>query len=226
MKLEIMNKLEQQIRENGPSILTGLGVVGLVSTVGLAIKATHDFDKEENKTKEEKYKAILKHYYPTFIFGVGSVACILWANKLNMKRNLALAGALKLSEDKLTKYKNKLFGQTEEKNKEDVKQNVIIFGDGDIDCYDALSGRYFKSNLEEIREAIDNINRMIYGGDNAELGEFYEFLGLETTEICEDMKWFFEDGPIRLSLSSKLTERSKPVLVIDFDIRPTNRKFY
>ena len=56
MKIEIINKLEQQIRDNGPSILTGFGVVGLISTVGLAIKATHDFDKEENKTNEEKVK--------------------------------------------------------------------------------------------------------------------------------------------------------------------------
>ena len=67
MKIEIINELEQQIRENGPSILTGLGVVGLISTVGLAIKATHDFDKEENKTKEDKFKSVVKHYWPAVV---------------------------------------------------------------------------------------------------------------------------------------------------------------
>ena len=226
MKIEIINKLEEQIRENGPSILTGLGVVGLVSTVGLAIKATHDFVKEEFKTTEEKYKAILKHYYPVFIFGAGSIACIIGSNKMNMKRNLALAGALKLSESKVSEYKDKWFGSKKEQNTEKCKQNTIIFGDGKIDCYDQLTGRYFKCSLSKLHQAIDNVNELLYCGDSVDIEDFYSFLDLDTPDLCEDMVWEQKYGPVKLDLSSKLTDENKPVLVIDFDTRPTKREEY
>ena len=218
MKIEIMNKIEEQIRDNGPSILTGLGVVGLVSTVGLAIKATMDFDKD-TETKEHKFKSIVKHYWPVAVIGAGSIACIVGSNKMNMKRNLALAGALKLSESKITEYKDKWLGTSKEHNEESLKKNTIIFGDSDIDCYDPITGRYFKSNISDIREGIDYINRMIYGDDQPCYNDFYGFLNVEPIENGLDMKWDI-DSPVDLVLDSKLTEKSKPILVIDFSIRP------
>ena len=226
MKIEIINKLEQQIRENGPSILTGLGVVGLVSTVGLAIKATHDFDKDENKTKEDKFKSGVKHYWPVVVMGAGSIACIIGSNKMNMKRNLALAGALKLSESKFTEVKDRWFGEKKEQNDEKCRNSTIIFGDGDIDCYDQLTGRYFKSSISKLHQAIDNVNELLYCGDSVELEDFYSFLDMDTPEICEDYVWQQRFGPVKLDLSSKLTEENKPVLVVDFDNRPTKREEY
>ena len=226
MKIEIINKLEQQIRENGPSILTGLGVVGLVSTVGLAIKATHDFDKEENKTKEDKFKSGVKHYWPVVVMGAGSIACIIGSNKMNMKRNLALAGALKLSESKFTEVKDRWFGSEKKQNEEKCRNSTIIFGDGDIDCYDQLTGRYFKSSISKLHQAIDNVNELLYCGDSVELEDFYSFLDMDTPEICEDYVWQQRFGPVKLDLSSKLTEENKPVLVVDFDNRPTKREEY
>jgi predicted alpha/beta hydrolase family esterase len=226
MKNEIINKVEEKIRENGPSILTGLGVIGLISTVGLAIKATHDFDKEENKTKEDKVKSIFKYYWPVVVLGAGSVSCIIVSNSMNMKRNLALAGAYKLSEEKVKEYKDKLFGVTKEKNEEKVKQNIVIFGDSDIDCYDPLTGRYFKSNILEIKEAMEHINKMMYYGEKTNLNDFYSKLDLDDIELYTDMNWDVNDGPIELVFGSELTEKMKPVLVIDFNIRPVNENVY
>ena len=226
MKIEIINKLEQQIRENGPSILTGLGVVGLVSTVGLAIKATHDFDKDENKTKEDKFKSGVKHYWPVVVMGAGSIACIIGSNKMNMKRNLALAGALKLSESKFTEVKDRWFGEKKEQNDEKCRNSTIIFGDGDIDCYDQLTGRYFKSSISKLQNAINQVNDLLYAGESVELEDFYSFLDMDTPEICEDYVWQQRFGPVKLDLSSKLTEENKPVLVVDFDNRPTKREEY
>lgn len=223
---EIIKNLEEKIRENGPSILTGLGVVGLVSTVGLAIKATHDFDKEEYKTNEDKIKAVLKHYYPVIIFGAGSIACIIGSNSINMKRNLALAGAYKLSESKFKTYKDKLFGEDKKKNDEKVKENVIIFGEGQIDCYDQLTGRYFKCSLSKLHEAINKVNELLYAGELVGLEDFYIFLDMDAPCICEDMVWQQMFGSVKLDLSSKLTDENRPVLVVDFDNRPTKREKY
>ena len=40
------------------------------------------------------------------------------------------------------------------------------------------------------------------------------------------MVWGQKYGPVKLDLSSKLTDENKPVLVIDFDTRPTKREEY
>ena len=226
MKIEIIEKLEKGIRDNGPSILTVLGVVGLVSTVGLAIKATRDFDKEENKTKEEKVKSVVKHYWPVVVMGAGSIACIIGSNKMNMKRNLALAGALKLSENKITEVKDRWFGEKKEQNDEKCKTSTIIFGDGDIECCDELSGRHFMSNVLALNEAISKVNGMLYFGEHPDLNDFYDNLDLEMVDIYEDMKWDPDNGPIELVLGSKLNEKSKPILTVDFDRRPSNEKIY
>lgn len=226
MKIEIINKLEKGIRDNGPSILTGLGVVGLVSTVGLAIKATRDFDKEEHKTNEQKFKSVVKHYWPVGVMGAGSIACIIGSNKMNMKRNLALAGALKLSENKITEVKDQWFGSEKKQNEEKCRSNTIIFGDGDIDCYDQLNGRYFKSSISKLHRAIGNVNELLYAGYLAELEDFYSFLDMDTPDLCEDYVWQQRFGPVKLDLSSMLTEENKPVLVVDFDTRPTKREGY
>lgn len=226
MKMEIIKKLEQQIRDNGPSILTGLGVVGLVSTVGLAIKATHDFDKEENKTKKETVKSGVKHFWPVVVVGAGSIACIIGSNKMNMKRNLVLAGALKLSENKITDVKDRWLDSEKKQNEEKCRSNNIIFGDGDIDCYDQLNGRYFKSSISKLHRAIDNVNELLYAEELVELKYFYSFLDMDTPALCEDYIWQLKFEPVKLDLSSMLTEENKPVLVVDFVTRPTKRERY
>ena len=226
MKIEIINKLQQQLRDNGPSILTGLGVVGLISTVGLAIKATHDFDKEEHKTNVEKVKSGVKHFCPVVVIGAGSIACIIGSNKMNMKRNLALAGALKLSENKITEVKDQWFGEKKKQNDENCKHSTIIFGDGDIDCYDQLTGRYFKCTITKLNQAVNFVNGLLYAGESVDLEDFYSFLDLDTPDICKDMVWKQMWGPINLVLDSKLTDENKPVLVVDFDTIPTKREKY
>ena len=55
---------------------------------------------------------------------------------------------------------------------------------------------------------------------------FYSFLGLDTPDICIDFVWEQRFGPIKLDLSSKLTDENKPVLVVDFDNRPTKQDEY
>ena len=142
---------------------------------------------------------------------------------MNMKRNLALAGALKLSESKITEYKDKWFGSKKGENKEQCKTSTIIFGDGDIDCYDQLTGRYFKSSITKLNQAVNNINELLYNGDSVELEDFYSFLDQDTPDLCDDYVWHQRFGPVKLDLYSKLTDENKPVLVIDFDTRPIKR---
>ena len=103
---EPVEKLTKMLTENSPTILTVFGSVGLVTTVGLAIRATVkatqivDEHKDEiEQIPQKQYKAAeavrltWKCYIPVTIVGGASLGCIIGANSINLKRNAALMAA-------------------------------------------------------------------------------------------------------------------------------------
>ena len=80
-----------------------------------------------------------------------------------------LAGAYKLSESALLEYRNKVVevvGEEKEKEirdsiaKDRVEDRPVItcLGKDDYLCYDMLSGRYFKSDIDKIQKAVNDMN--------------------------------------------------------------------
>ena len=154
---------------------------------------------------------------------------------MHLKRNAALATAYKLSETALTEYKDKVvevIGENKEKGIRDkiaedkvhnnpVSQNqVIITGGGDTLCYDALGGRYFKSSMDKIRKAENELNRLMLRDMYVSLNEFYDELGLDHTKLGDDLGWNLDDGLIELNFSSQLAENETPCLVVDYNVAP------
>lgn len=117
-----------------PEILMSMGLVGLVSSVFLAVDATAKAARvvEEEKyrlnkeklTKTEIIKAVWKLYIPTAVITVASVPCIIAGNRVSSKRNAALAAAYTLSETALEEYQKKTKEVVGEKKK---KRFVIQF---------------------------------------------------------------------------------------------------
>lgn len=212
---KILTTLNDNIKKNIPTILSSLGVVGLFASVGLTVKATKDYDKDECEY-DKKFKKICKHYYPVFVVSVCSAGCIIGANTVSAKRNIILASAYKMSEKKI----EKIFDNVKKTNDNNVENQVNTFGDGEIECFDQMSGRYFKSDLHAIRDAVDEINKAMYYGDNGYLNDFYRHLGMDTVDAFEHTVWICDGGPIGLQLSSKLSKSSRPVLVVDFFVKP------
>src|SRR6185369_9506232 len=103
------------IDRNSPTILTALGVAGLVSTVILAIKATPkalDILDQESKYRCEaiddpKYgmpiepveaiELTWKEYIPTAVMGAVTIACMVGSNHISLRRNAALASLLSIA---------------------------------------------------------------------------------------------------------------------------------
>ena len=98
-----------------------------------------------------------------------TIACIISAHTVNHKRNAALASLYSLTEKSLREYQAKVI-ETIGKNKErqvrnavaeqNIKENPVstkevkITGKGETLCYDAISGRYFKSDVEKNKTSI------------------------------------------------------------------------
>lgn len=235
------------ISRRSPEILIGLGITGMISTTVLAVKATPKALMliEEKKRDEylteltpiETVKTTWKCYIPAAASGVFSIACIVGACSVHNKRVASLATAYKISERALTEYKSKVIetiGEKKEKSiREDIakdridrnpvsRSEVIITEKGNTLCYDAISGRYFKSDIEKIRRIVNELNRKMTVGMEMyiSLNEFYREIGIETTSIGDELGWNINDGFIELDFSSRIADDGNPCIVVDYLVAP------
>ncbi len=176
-------------------------------------------------------KIAWKCYIPAAVMGVMSVTCLIGASSVNARRNAALMTAYTLSESALKEYSNKVvetIGEKKEKSvrdaiaKDKVDNNpvssnkVIITGKGESLCYDAFAGRYFKSDIEKLKKAQNDVNSQLIDESYISLNDFYYAIGLENTSIGNDLGWRVDKGLISLDFSSQLSDDGTPCLVFDF----------
>ena len=241
---------QMAISKHSPEILTGIGIAGMITTTVLAVSATPKAlklieakKKEENKDKltvVDTVKATWKCYIPATVTGVSSVACIIGASKVHLKRNAALATAYKLSETALTEYREKVIetlGEKKEKlvrekiDKDHLEQNpvsknqVIITDKGNTLCFDYHSGRYFKSDIDRIKKAVNELNRRMVLDMYVSLNDFYDELNLEHTIMGDELGWTFDDGLVDVDFSSQLADDGTPCVVMSYRVAP-HRGYY
>lgn len=255
--IAIINKAKIGLKKHSPEILTGAGIAGLVTTTVMAVKATpkalvliHDaqeikydsivkdsenIEEDSSLTIFEVVKATWKCYIPATITGITSIACLIGASSINVRRNAALAMAYTLSESALKEYKDKVIETIGEKKEQTVRdaiakdkinkdpvtnKEVIITNKGDTLCYDATSGRYFMSDIDKLRKVENDLNKRMRDEMSISLNEFYSEIGLTSTAIGDELGWHIDKGYIELEFSSQLANNDTPCLVINYRIAP------
>lgn len=245
---KIAKSLRTNITKNSPTIFTGLGVAGLVTTTVMAVKATPkalqliEDAKEQNElfddpelTPMEIVKLTWKCYIPAMAMGGLTIGFIIGANSINLRRNAALASVYSLSETALKEYQSKVvetIGKTkEQKIKDDIAKDkihknpvrdseVVITGNGSTLCYEAVSGRYFRSDIEKIRQSFNDLGRQMLSDAYISLNDVYYELNLSSTKMGDYVGWHVDDGLVEPRFSSQLTENGEPCLVLDYNIDP------
>ena len=174
-------------------------------------------------------------YVPAALTGTLSIACLIGASSVNVRRNAALATAYTLSESALKDYQEKVIEMFGEKKNEAVKdaiakdkveknpvvtREVIITEKGNTLCYDAVSGRYFKGDIEKIKKAECELNRQMRDEMYISLNDFYYEIGLRNTSIGDDIGWNINEGFIDLYFSSQLDEENVPCVVLNYQVAP------
>ena len=204
-------KIIELCKQNGASILTGLGVAGVFSTAVLAAKDTPKAlrlleEKEEYKlehyghklTKTEKVLAMIPAYLPTILMGTATTACILGANHINKQNQAALIAAYTYLDSEYKAYQNKvkdIFGEAAEKKvKEEIAKDKYRhekYGDPSEKklFYDEFSNRYFEMSIHEILQAMYEANRIYAYLGELTLNGLYEFLHLKPIDIGETLGW-------------------------------------
>lgn len=239
--------------KNAPGILVGVGIVGMAGTTILAVKATPkamlliEAKKKELETESltpvETVKTTWKCYIPAAVTGVMSTACLIGASSVSARRNAALATAYNLTRVALSDYKDAVVETIGEKKEQVVRDTVakkkverdpvqntevIVTERGTTLCYDAVFGRYFRSDIDTIKRAVNQLNRSIVSSMYASLNEFYDEIGLPPIEIGDKLGWNIDDGQLEVDFSSQLAADGTPCLVISFNVAPDYgySKFY
>lgn len=242
----LMSNTRQFVSKRSPEILTGIGIAGMITTTVLAVRATPKALQliEEKKNDDwvdelsplEVVKTAWKPYVPAAVTGVASVACLIGASSVNAKRNAALATVYKLSETALSEYREKVIetiGEKKEKTVRDkvaeerVKKNpvskseVIVTNNGTTLCFDPISARYFKSSIDKIKRAENELNKQMLHDISGyvSLNDFYDELGLDHTSVGDELGWNV-DRLIDISFSSQLNDNGEPSVVLDYLVAP------
>lgn len=239
---QIVKRTSLLISQNAPAILTGMGVAGVLSTAYLAEKAGRKGALRVQKAWEEgEYDDIQdtrlayvtktlqlqwKYFIPVALSSAATIGFIISAQTVNHRRQAALMSALTLSETAYREYREKVITQmgktadrkvTEEVAQDQVdshKGDVIVLGKGNHLCYESVTGRMFRSDIETIRKAENEINRHINNEMYASLNDFNRLIGLPVTDIGDTIGWN-TDKHLDLQFTSRLVD-DEPVIHIGY----------
>lgn len=244
MKNKFFNSLAKSASKHSPEIYTAIAVAGLLSAVGATVYATIKSQKEVKKAEEKKgdsldKKEIIetcwKNYIPVVVLTILSAGCMCKSTSTSMKRTAALATLYNLSNTTLQEYKesvkeivgdekareistkstDKKIEKTLEANKE-----VVVSANSEVLCCDSISGRYFKSTVNDIGRAVNNVNKQLLYDMYISLNEFYDELELPHTDVGDELGWNLDDGLIEMEYGSKISEDGQPCILLSYNLSP------
>lgn len=243
----VLSNAGKAMERHSAEIFLGVGIVGIGTSLVLAVKATPKAMKLiEQKKEEEKVekltvvdtvKTTWKCYIPTAVTTVATVMCLVKSNSEHTKRTAALATAYEFSRTALEQYKNKVVEVVGEKKADEVREevaketaekavsqnssNVIVMNNGsdDVLCIDSLSGQTFLSSVDKIAKAENEINYTLLNEGYTSLNTFYSMLGMDATRLGSELGWNIDYGKLEIRYNTEINN-DKPCLVIEYNILP------
>jgi hypothetical protein len=205
------------LKNHSATILTFVGVVGVVATAVSAAKATPKAlelldkateEKGEELTKTEIVKTAGPAYIPSVLIGASTIACVFGANVLNKHQQATIVSAYALANNAYKEYRGKvveLFGEETDnkvrdaiamdKRNEEITayapgQGPLVVSRGEkLLFYEEHRGKYFEATMEDVINAEYHLNRNLTLRGYTDLNEFYSFLGLEPTDFGDGLGW-------------------------------------
>lgn len=214
-------QLKSFARRYGPDILSGLATVGVGLTAWLsgraAIKINDKINEpivtyydnqrcEFSKTKKQKFKETWKYYIPPVVSGILTVASIWGSRKMSAGQVASMAAAAGYFMNARKK------AIKDDVSKIDPPVSVEETGHGDVLCFEAFSGRWFRSSVEAVEEACRILND-IYKHDLEEKGysaltlnELYSLLDIQTTYFGDKVIWCNEENGDQIVFANEFIE--------------------
>lgn len=206
--IQSLVKVSNYIDDNKATILTYMGVAGVVGTAVLAVKNKPKADKllkekkeykrlhyNEELTRFESFLAVVPAYLPAILMGIGTSACILGSHHISKEREAALISAYSYLNTSYNEYKDKvkeLFGEEKEQQVRDAiaKDHQNVGKEEDmLLLYDEFGKRYFNISQAKYNDALYQLNRMYNFTGEMKLNDFYEFFDLDPIPGGDILGW-------------------------------------
>lgn len=202
------------------------------------IAVEHDMDVADvDLTLQEMAQAAGKCYIPTIAVLTVSVGCMFGAAHINNQRQLGWAALYSATKKASDAYERAVIEHVGEKENKVIREKVIHHelednpasraqiidtGRGSYLCYDSFSGRYFMSDIEDIRRKVNDLNQEMLSCMYIKLNEFYQEIGLPPIEAGNEVGWN-TDELIEVSFTTMLSDDGhgkRPCLVLEYDAKP------
>lgn len=210
----LLKQLTRVVTKNSPTILTGLGVGGVITTAYLTGRAAFtsaeviESDIYQNgyiddpKKRAKRYTELTwRLYIPAGISGSIAIGCIIAGARVSSKRTAAAYSLLSVSQQAFDEYRDKVVEKFGEKKEQAIRAEIaqdrvnnnppgqVIIGSGSVMCCELFTGRYFMCDIETLKKAEIFINRKILSETEATLDDFYYEVKLEPTTDSSRCGW-------------------------------------
>lgn len=247
--MNIFKPIGRYIVKNLPSILSIAGASGLVVTAVLTAKATpkateifEEMHKEDEPGKTSVLTVVTaaKPYIPAVTVGAISMACILMANGIHIRRYATLCTTYNLLADEFSIFKRAAVAQMTEDGlaaaagavvtaKPPAEEGPELSEDGEILhwFYDVHSMTWFKSTWHDVDNAKMDLNDDFSRMGWVPLTRYYELLELHEVIANPDLGWNisrlieeYECPFVPFEHSEKIFENGEKGFAIWFPIEP------
>lgn len=191
---------------------------------------------------QEQIALTWKQYAAPCGVGLLTVAAVVGSNHIGTSRAAALATAFKLSEKRFAEYKGRVvekLGVNKEQQvveavaKDRVAQNppnegntIIVSTSAGRQLFeDSWSGRYFETTMDDVKNAVNQLNFQLNHHGHASLTDFYDLLGLQKTAGSDEIGWN-SDALLDVIYTPVLhDDGQRPVMSIEYRVVPSRDYF-
>lgn len=204
---KVLKQGEYYVKNNAPTILTVLGVAGVVGTSVSAVKSSKRYElamadsssTDEELTTMDKLKVAIPSFAPTILIGAGTISCIVGSNILNKKQQATLTSAYMALDAAYKEYRAKakeLYGEDADdkiiagiaKDNCEVDENTLMYGEKRL-FFEPVSRSYFEATIAQVQKGEYLLNRELAQTGYAKINDFLKFLGVEKTDLGDIMGW-------------------------------------
>ena len=235
---------------NKSIIFSGIAIFGLGVTMVLTSKSALKYERyikeNEPKTKTDKAKLIAKSYWPAFLSAGGTVFCIITAQTINAKQLAAISGAVAFISNRYSRYREKVIEEIGPEKNREIEAKIAMDDWGVVSpqlpfdpvpdkvlFYDTFSGTFFYATVDQVKDAMYHMNRMLQIRGDVTMAEFFEMIGIDVSKDENfkkgyDINYFMEELGIipwvDFSIGLGMTDDGEEYQIIYYDWDPCDRE--
>lgn len=192
-------------KANPQIFITGLGVASAIATSITSGKCHVKAIKADELNPSDNLLDFAKRNWKCYVPAAISLSVTIFAfgalHGATDKKYQALAAAYSVTQLDLSELRSRMAEQVKvlkegatEKDKEVATKKLpdstmVIFGDEQVLCVDAITGRRFRSTPELLRKYCNNISEDLLNYGACPLNDFYSQINLSPVDVGDELGW-------------------------------------